>query len=114
MKRLALVVGSSMLVTGVGALVSSSSAASQPAPRQPATIMCGGYPVNVVVSSTGVFLGTPGDDYVVVQDGMPFYGGGGTDTVCNAQGEIMAIVLNDDEGPTVPPADPNPIPVPGS
>lgn len=89
---------------GVSAFSGSVGAASPAAGAilQPTPSMCAGHPVNVVVDSTGVLLGTPGDDFVLSAEDVPFYGGGGTDTVCDAAGRTIAVVRNDDEGPIEP------------
>lgn len=105
MKRLKLAVSLLVLALGVSAFVSSAGAASPPPAgptSQPAPSMCADHVVNVVIDSTGALLGTPGDDFVVSVEDVPFYGGGGTDTICDAAGRTIAVVRNDDEGPIEP------------
>lgn len=52
--------------------------------------------------------GTVGDDYVVLGENIPFYGGGGVDTLCGPSGSVEAIVYNESGGD--PPAEPHTVP----
>ena len=101
-KASAITVSVGVLAVSVIAAVLGVSTSAQSTPT------CGGTPATIVSSEkdTAVY-GTAGDDVVILSDSTPYYGNGGTDTICDAGGNVLAKVANDDDGPTVPPKTPD-------
>lgn len=64
---------------------------------------CDGKEADIVAEDdTKVVDGTSADDLVVLVDGVRYSSNGGTDTLCNAKGEVEATLVSDDAGPEDP------------
>jgi hypothetical protein len=102
-----------MIPIGCGLLIAAAfgarAADSQTVPTE--GVACDGRAANIVAGDGDrVAYGTSGDDFVVLPVGVPYYSGGGSDVVCNEQGEVEAVIVPDSTGPAERPTTPAKLP----
>lgn len=89
-----------LLALSVSAIAQSTSATN-----------CGGAEPNVQPDGVvNALYGTSGDDFAVVPDSLPYYSNGGTDTICDTSGNVIAVVVTDELEPISPPTIPDVVP----
>lgn len=90
MLRRTLIAVLGVAIVATGALLARPATSAGPSVAK----LCDGQePTVQAAPGQAVIEGTPGDDWVVLTEGVSFKGHGGTDTICNSAGQVEAIAV---------------------
>jgi len=85
-----------VVVGGLAILATGAGAAGGEADGVALAETCAGEIANIRAAGEEV-IGTPGDDYVVLGPGAVYESGGGTDVICDKDGNVEAKIVPFDE-----------------